>query len=178
VDYIDLLLIHWPEKAMSLPETLGAMADLKHNGKIRHLGVSNFTTDWMRQALEATDQTLFCNQVEYHPYINQTPLLRFCGEHDIGVVAYSPLARGRVTKDDRLTEIGRKYDKSAAQIALRWLVQQPGVIAIPKGSSAGHIRENFEIFDFELDPDDHAAISAFPENKRLIDPDWSPDWDT
>lgn len=178
VDYLDLLLIHWPEESTPLHETLGAMAELKRGGKIRHLGVSNFTVAWLKEATQATDAPIFCNQIEYHPYIKQGPILRFCREREIPVVAYSPLARGRVLRDERLSEVGRKHGKSAAQVALRWILRQGGFAAIPKGSSEEHIRENLEIFDFELDQDDIAAIGALEHDNRLIDPDWAPEWDT
>jgi diketogulonate reductase-like aldo/keto reductase len=178
MDYIDLLLIHWPEDAVPLADTLGAMAALKRDGKIRHLGVSNFTVKWIEKAEAATDEPLFCNQIEYHPYIAQGPPMKACHDRGIGIVAYSPLARGRVVKDERLSEIGRKHGKSPAQVALRWLVRQTDVVAIPKGTSETHIRENLDIFDFELDQDDMAAIGALGHGQRLIDPEWSPDWDT
>lgn len=177
-DYVDLLLIHWPETSMSLSDTLRTMARLRTEGKIRHLGVSNFTMTLVKKALAATDVPIFCNQVEYHPYLDQGPLLRLCRQHEMAVVAYSPLARGRVVRDERLVGIGEKYGKTPAQVALRWLVQQGNVAAIPKGTSEGHIRENMQIFDFELEKDDFDAVSAFEENRRLIDPNWAPEWDT
>ena len=178
VEYLDLLLIHWPEEQTPLEETLGAMAELRGAGKIRHVGVSNFTVDWLEKAAAATDVPIFCNQIEYHPYIAQGPPQRFCREHDIAVVAYSPLARGRAAKDERLIEIGRHYDKTPAQVALRWLVRQTGVAAIPKGSSPEHIGDNLDVFDFDFTKEDLAAIAELEKDKRLIDPDQAPDWDT
>ena len=177
-DYVDLLLIHWPEESVPLKETLGAMSDLKQEGKIRHIGVSNFTVEWMQRAVSATDEEIFCNQIEYHPYIKQAPPMRFCGQRGIGIVAYSPLARGKAVNDSRLASIATKHGKTAAQIALRWLVRQDDVIAIPKGRSEEHIRQNFEIFDFELDHEDMEAIGKFERDQRLIDPDWAPEWDS
>lgn len=177
-EYLDLLLIHWPEPDTPLADTLGAMETLKQQGKIRHLGVSNFTVAWMQQAVEAAESPIFCNQIEYHPYIAQGPPMRFCRDHDMAVVAYSPLAQGRVAQDAQLAEIGRKYGKSAAQVALRWLVRQKGVVAIPKGTSEEHIRDNMEIFDFELDHEDLSIIGSFDRNLRLIDPEDGPEWDT
>ncbi len=177
-DYIDLLLIHWPDASVPLADTLGAMSNLKHEGRIRHLGVSNFTVEWMDKALAATDESIFCNQIEYHPYIKQGPPMKACHDKGIAIVAYSPLARGRVLRDEHLAEIGQKHGKSPTQVALRWLVRQPDVIAIPKGTSEKHIRENIDIFDFELDDEDMASIGAIDHNTRLIDPDWAPEWDT
>lgn len=176
--HVDLLLIHWPESDVPLDETLGAMAELKREGKIRHLGVSNFTVEWMHKAVHATDEPIFCNQIEYHPYIDQTPPMDTCRERDIAIVAYSPLARGRVPEDARLAEIGRKHGKTGTQVALRWLIRQDDVIAIPKGSSEAHIRDNLAVFDFDLDDRDMAAIAAFERGQRLIDPDFAPTWDT
>lgn len=178
IDYADLLLIHWPEEQVPIEETLGAMEELRTEGKIRHLGVSNFTVNWMKKAVAATDVPIFCNQIEYHPYIPQQPPIRFCSEHGIAVVAYSPLARGRVVKDERLAEIGKKHAKTPAQVGLRWLLEQDDVVAIPKGRSKKHIRENFEIFDFELDDEDLDIIAGLERNQRLIDPDWAPAWDS
>lgn len=177
-DYLDLLLIHWPEEDAPLAETIGAMEDLKRKGRIRHLGVSNFTVDWMKRAVAAAEQPIFCNQVEYHPYLSQRPLLDFCRELGIAIVAYSPLARGLVARDERLAGIGRKHGKSPAQVSLRWLIHQDGVIAIPKGGRNEHLRENLGIFDFELDAEDLAFIDTFEDDHRQIDPDWAPRWDT
>jgi diketogulonate reductase-like aldo/keto reductase len=176
-DYLNLLLIHWPEESVPLADTLGAMADLKKDGKIRHLGVSNFTADWITRAIAAIDEPIFCNQIEYHPFLTQDPVSKLCREKGIGVTAYSPLARGQVVNDQRLQAIGSKYNKSAAQIALRWIIQKPGTIAIPKGTSEEHIRANFDIFDFELEPNDIITIDALEKDHRLINPDWAPRWD-
>jgi 2,5-diketo-D-gluconate reductase B len=176
--YVDLLLIHWPDDTVPLSDTLGAMAMLKKDGKIRNLGVSNFTVAWLEKALAAAEEPLFCNQIEYHPYIRQGPPMETCRANGMGVVAYSPLARGRVLKDERLADIGRKHGKGPTQVALRWIVDQSDVIAIPKATSEAHIRENLDIFDFDLDDDDLATIGAFQRDQRLINPDWAPEWDT
>jgi 2,5-diketo-D-gluconate reductase B len=177
-DYVDLLLIHWPEDDVPLAETLGAMAKLREAGKIKHLGISNFTLKWIKKAVDATEVPIFCNQVEYHPYLSQEPVLNFCRKEGMALVAYSPLARGQVAEDERFIEIGEKYDKTPAQVALRWLLDQDGVVAIPKGSSEDHISENLEIFDFELDESDLDKLDGLEDDRRLIDPQWSPDWDT
>ena len=177
-DYLDLLLIHWPDKNVPLAETFGAMAELKSEGKTRHVGVSNFTIKYMGRALDVSAEAIFCNQIEYHPYIKQGPIMKFCREHDVPVVAYSPLASGQVLKDETLAEIGRKHDKSPAQVALRWVLRQTGVAAVPKSTSEEHLRQNLEVFDFELDKDDLAAIGALEHDGRIIDPSWAPDWDS
>lgn len=177
-DYLDLLLIHWPEEDVPLKETLGAMAQLRGEGLIKHVGVSNFTLNWLKKAVDSTDVPLFCNQVEYHPYLSQEPVLNFCREEGMALVAYSPLARGQVVEDKRLVAIGEKYDKTPAQVALRWLIEQDNVVAIPKGSSEDHIAENLDVFDFELEDRHIEEIEDFEHDRRLIDPNWSPDWDT
>ena len=112
----------------------------------------------------------FCNQIEFHPYLRQAPPIQACRDQGLAIVAYSPLARGGVLKDPRLAAIGKTHGKSPAQVALRWLVQQSGVIAIPKGTRAAHLRENLAVFDFELDDREMASIGAGDHCQRLIDP--------
>lgn len=176
-DYVDLLLIHWPNSDVDLEETLGAMKKLKDAGKTRLIGVSNFTVELMEQAVEIMGGEIACNQVEYHPYLSQKPLLDYMRPHNIALTAYSPLARGEVAGKDALAAIAEKYGKHPTQIALRWLVQQDGVCAIPKTAHKSYAESNFEIFDFELDGDDMAEIFALGTGHRLIDPDWAPQWD-
>jgi diketogulonate reductase-like aldo/keto reductase len=177
-DYVDLLLVHWPDDSVPLDETFGAMAELRENGRIRHIGVSNFPVEWMERAVETADFPIFCNQIEYHPYIDQKPVLSFCHEHHIAIVAYSPLAQGAVIDDRRLAEIGTRYDKTASQVALRWLVQQPNVAAIPKSTGLDHIEDNLNIFDFELSADDVSLIDSIEKDRRIINPPWAPRWDS
>ncbi|MBS3762770.1 MAG: aldo/keto reductase [Planctomycetes bacterium] len=176
-DYVDLLLIHWPNRDVPVGETLGAMAEASEQGKVRHIGVSNFTVSLLEEATEASDMPIFCNQVEYHPFLSQDPVLGWCRTHNALLVAYSPLARGGILEEPRLEEIGKKYDKTAAQVVLRWFMQQPSVVAIPKASSVDHLEENFDIFDFELGEDEMDAIFGLAKDGRLINPGWAPDWD-
>jgi diketogulonate reductase-like aldo/keto reductase len=149
-DYVDLLLIHWPHPRVPVAETLAAMADLQEAGLVRHLGVSNFTRSQLQEARQAVDTPIVADQVLYHPYKDQSSLREYCADEAIALTAYSPLARGHVLGDERLERIGRRYDKSAAQVALRWLVQQDTVVAIPKASSRDHIADNLAVFDFSL----------------------------
>lgn len=151
-EYVDLLLIHQPNylTLASHEETLRAMADLRDEGLIRHVGVSNFGVEKLRRAREVSDAPILTNQVQYHPYWDQRKLLDYCRVHDILLTAYSPLARGAVLDDPILERIGRGYDKSPAQVALRWLLQQDGVVTIPKATSREHIEANLDVFDFEL----------------------------
>jgi 2,5-diketo-D-gluconate reductase B len=144
---------------------------------VKHIGVSNFPVARLRAAVEATDAPIFCNQVEYHPYLNQEPVLSFCRDHDIAVVAYSPLAQGKATNDRRLAEVGSRHGKTAAQVALRWLTSQPGVAAIPKATSKEHLETNLDVFDFELSDEEISLIDSIEGDGRIIDPGWAPEWD-
>jgi 2,5-diketo-D-gluconate reductase B len=151
-DYLDLLLIHWPNTPWMAPlsETLGAMNDLVEEGLVRHIGVSNFSPSLLDKARDISSTPIFTDQVQYHPYWDQRKLLDYCRIHDVLLTAYSPLARGGVLDDPALVQIGNRYGKSPAQVALRWLVQQEGVAAIPKASSREHLEANLAVFDFEL----------------------------
>jgi diketogulonate reductase-like aldo/keto reductase len=174
---VDLLLLHWPNPRVPLSETLDALAHVRKLGMARHIGVSNFTVALMEEAIEKCPAPLLCNQVEYHPYLDQTRIREACVQHDMALVAYSPIAKGRVRKDELLARIGSAHGKSAAQVCLRWLVQQ-GVAAIPRTSKLERLSENIEIFDFELSEEDTAEISAMSRGDgRLTDFGFSPKWD-
>lgn len=172
-DYVDLLLIHWPNQSVPLEESLGAMRELKDEGKVKHVGVSNFTPELLERALEIEPE-IVCNQVEMHPFLQQREMLKFCVENDIILTAYSPLAHGKVIGNQTLEEIGEKYDKNAAQVALRWLIQQDKVVAIPKSSSEEHQGQNLEALDFHLDEEDLNKISRMDKNHRETDPPFAP----
>jgi 2,5-diketo-D-gluconate reductase B len=174
-DYLDLLLLHWPDESVPLERTLAALVELREAQKIRQLGVSNFPAGLLAQAL--AHAPVFCDQVEYHPFLGQERLLELARGRDVLVTAYSPLAHGRVPDDATLSEIGEAHGKSAGQVALRWLLDQPGVSPIPKASSHERRVENFEVFDFSLSDDERARIDALPKDDRQIDPDFGPDWD-
>jgi 2,5-diketo-D-gluconate reductase B len=150
VDRVNLLLIHWPHPRVPIEETIGAMDDLVDDGLVSHVGVSNFTAAQVAAAVEATDHPIVTDQVLYHPYVDQTARLEACRDRGVALTAYSPLARGDVLDDPVLAEIGERCDKSAAQVSLRWLVQQDGVLAIPKATGRAHLAANLAVFDFEL----------------------------
>lgn len=150
MDYVDLLLIHWPSFLVPIEETLGAMADLVDEGLVRHVGVSNFSPDRLENARENSRSPILTDQVQYHPYKDQGDLLDYCQREGIMLTAYSPLTHGGIVGDERLAEIGAHYDKTATQVALRWLTQQEMVAAIPKATSPEHQAVNIDIFDFEL----------------------------
>ena len=177
-DYVDLLLIHWPSRREPLAETLGAFAEAKAKGRTRFIGVSNFTVALLREAIEMHRADIVCNQVEYHPYLSQRPVQAAMAQYGLILTAYSPLARGRVAADRDLAHIGQAYGKTPSQVALRWLLDQPNVAAIPKSASRKHLAANFAVFDFSLSVADRAAIDAKRGGTRLVDPaGWAPDWD-
>jgi 2,5-diketo-D-gluconate reductase B len=174
---VDLLLLHWPNPHVPLAETLGALAHVKKLGMVRHIGVSNFTVAMMDEAVAACPEPLVCDQVEFHPYLDQTRVREACARHGMALVAYSPVAKGRVKGDQTLERIGRIYRKTAAQICLRWLVQQ-NVSAIPRTSRIERLSENIDIFDFELSGDEMQEISGLGSTKgRLTDFGFAPKWD-
>jgi 2,5-diketo-D-gluconate reductase B len=147
-DYVDLLLMHWPGEGVPLGETLGAMRELQDDGSVLQIGVSNFSPSLVEEATEYAE--IFCNQVQYHPYRSQEDLLDQAREMDYLLTAYTPLSRGGVQDDATLREIGEAHGKTATQVALRWLVQQEKVSAIPKATGEEHLAENLDVFDFEL----------------------------
>jgi 2,5-diketo-D-gluconate reductase B len=175
VDYLDLLLLHWPSPDVPLEETLKALTALRADGRIRSLGVSNFPAGLLKQALDMAP--VFCNQVEYHPFLDQSRLLELARANDVLITAYSPLAHGKVPDDETLNRIGQAHDKTAGQVALRWLLDQDHVSPIPKASSHERRVENFEVFDFELSAEERAEIDGLPKDVRTADPPWAPDWD-
>ena len=176
-DYVNLLLIHWPSRSVPLEETLAAFNELRSKGGARQIGVSNFPSAILRKATEISDAPVFCNQVEYHPYLSQDKVLKVCRENQVMLTAYSPLARGEVVGDDVLNEIGSKYGKSAAQVTLRWLLQQKLVCAVPKAADPEHLESNLNVFDFELTDDDMVLIAGLEKEMRLISPSLAPEWD-
>lgn len=175
-EYVDLLLIHWPSSTIPLSETMAALAEVRGRGKTRHIGVSNFPPGLMIKALGF--ESIVCNQVEYHPFLEQNELLQVARAHEIAVIAYCPLARGRVMADRTLRHIGERHGKSPAQVTLRWLLDQGCVAAIPKASRPEHAAANFDIFDFELTPAEQARIAELGggHEERLINPVWAPIW--
>src|SRR3984885_429179 len=164
---VDLLLLHWPNPRVPLQETLGALAHVRKLGLTRHIGVSNFTVSLIEQAVAACPEPLVCDQVEFHPYLDQTKVRDACHRHGMAVVAYSPVAKGKVKNDATLAAIGQGHGKSAAQVCLRWLVQQ-NVSAIPRTSRLERLSENIDIFDFELSEEEMRAISAMGNAKGRL----------
>jgi 2,5-diketo-D-gluconate reductase B len=174
VNQIDLLLIHWPTPGMNLKKIIRTFSSLKSEGSVRGIGVSNFNMTLLEEAMKFGD--IFCNQVEYHPFLNQTRLLEKARNSDMLITAYSPLAKGKAVNNEKLQMIGNRYNKTAAQVILRWLIQQEKVAPIPRSSKHLHRQANFEIFDFELDENEMNSIFALDANDRQISPEWSPEW--
>ncbi len=177
-EYVDLLLVHWPAGAFEMGPTLGAFQEMQEEGKTRQIGVSNFTPALLDEAMERA--RLFCLQAEYHPLLDQHVLIERCRAGGLLFTAYSPLARGRLFDDERLQTIAEAHGKTAAQVVLRWHVQQEHVAAIPKASTAEHRAANFDIFDFELSTDEMRGIFALRRGERLVSPaSLAPDaWNT
>jgi len=177
IDHIDLLLIHWPNPRVPLSETLGAMARLKQAGLVRALGVSNFTVALLDEANRLSPEPLVCNQIECHPFLDQSKVMAACKRHDMAVVAYSPVARGNAVDNEVLERIGKAHGKSAAQASLRWLVQQ-GIVVIPRTSKVERLEENLGLFDFALSELEMAEIGRLARRgERIVDWTWSPKWD-
>jgi len=178
LDYVDLLLVHWPNPEIPLRDTMPALAKAKRDGLTRHIGVANFTVALVEEALRLCPEPLMTDQVEHHPYLDQSKLKDACRRDGLILTAHCPLGRGRLMQDVTLTAIGRRHGKSAAQVALRWAIQQ-GVVPIPRSSNPQRIAENVDIFDFALTEDEMGAIDALKRpGSRIADPvGRAPAWD-
>ena len=177
VDQVDLYLVHWPARNMNLPAMFETLMKLKQEGRTRAIGVANFNIALLKTVVEDIKAPIACNQVEYHVMLDQTKLRQYLTAKSIPLVAYCPLAQGRVASEDVLTRIGRKHDASAAQVALKWLLDQDGVAAIPKASRAESQQANLDALKLRLDDDDRKAIAALPKNLRCVNPGFAPAWD-
>jgi diketogulonate reductase-like aldo/keto reductase len=179
LDYVDLLLVHWPQPKVPFAETLGALAKAKRRGLTRHIGVSNFTLAMLEEAVHVCPEPLVTNQVEYHAYLPQDRMLAALRRHGMILTAYCPVARGELIGDPTVGEIAKGHGKSPAQVCLRWLIQQPMVAAVPRALQEKHIDDNIDIFDFTLSDDDMRRLSALRSRKiRIADPpERAPKWD-
>src|SRR6202051_3623297 len=179
VDYVDLLLVHWPEKNTPLAETMGALAKAKQTGLARHIGVANFNIAMLDEAIRLCPEPLVTLQAECHPYLDQTKVVEACRQRGLGLTAYCPHGRGRLHGDPVLTEIGKRKGKTFAQVALRWLMQQGVIAAIPRSSNAARIAQNIDVFAFELSDDDMRRIGALKRaDGRIANPvGRAPQWD-
>jgi diketogulonate reductase-like aldo/keto reductase len=179
LDYVNLLLIHWPQPRVPLEETLGALAKAKREGLARHIGVSNFTVALLDEAVAKCPEPIVTNQVEYHAYLRQDKMLAACARHGLIVTCYAPVARTRVLDDPVITEIAAAHAKTAAQVALRWLVQHPQLAVVPRALEFSEIEEDIDLFDFELSDEEMGRIGVLRErNLRIVDPEVRrPEWD-
>ena len=166
-DYVDLLLIHWPTFSTSLGDMLEIMYGIKESQKARAIGVSNFNTTLLNECARLGFEDIYCNQVEYHPFLSQEILLKKMNEMDVIPVAYCPICRGDVAKDSVIIELSEKYNKTPAQVTLRWLIQQQSV-AIPKTAKLERLKENIDIYDFEIDDQDMTRIHSLARGQRLV----------
>ncbi|MBX7045827.1 MAG: aldo/keto reductase [Ignavibacteria bacterium] len=172
---IDLLLLHWPSDDETNKAAIAQLAMAQQKNYTKLVGISNFTLSQMETARKEAD--IFCNQVEYHPYLTQNKIRSYLEQHNMLLTAYRPLADGKILNDSEVISLSEKYSRTPAQIILRWFIQQNGVSVIPKASDANHRKENFAIFDFELAREDMDKIFGLNKNERLVNPSWSPKWD-
>ena len=177
LDYVDLFMVHWPARAMDLPAMFETLGQLKAEGRIRAMGVCNFTLPLLRAAIEQVGAPIAVNQIEYHVLLDQTPVRTYLAGHSIPVVAYCPLAQGGLADQPELAAIGRKHGASPAQVALKWLLDQDGVAAIPKAQRPESQQANLDALKLALDDDDRRVISALPKDSRLVNPPFAPAWD-
>ena len=177
LDHVDLHLVHWPSKNMNLPAIFETLMNLKGEGRTRAIGVANFTVALLKTVVEEIKAPIACNQVEYHVMLDQTPLRKYLAAKSIPLVAYCPLAQGKVASDPTLAAIGRKHGASAAQVAVKWLLDQDGVAAIPKASRAESQKANLGALNVGLDDEDIKAIAGLPKDRRCVNPGFAPAWD-
>ena len=179
LEQVDLLLIHWPNPRIPLPETMAALNRARRDGLARHIGVSNFPTGLLAEAIRLSEAPLVANQVEHHPYLDQAKLLAACRAAGIALVSYCPLSRGGpLFEEPAVRDAAAAHGKTPGQIVLRWHVQQQGVVAIPRTTRKERLAENAAIFDFRLSDAEMAAISVLgTAGRRICDYDFSPEWD-
>jgi 2,5-diketo-D-gluconate reductase B len=177
LDHVDLYLVHWPAKNMNLPAMFETLLKLKEEGHARAIGVANFNIALLKTVVEQIKAPIACNQVEYHVMLDQTPLRQYMNAKSIPLVAYCPLAQGRAASDQTLVKIGHKHGASAAQVALKWLLDQDNVAVIPKASRAESQQANLDARNVGLDDEDLKAIAGLSKNNRFVNPGFAPAWD-
>ncbi|MEH2471941.1 2,5-diketo-D-gluconate reductase B [Nitrobacteraceae bacterium AZCC 2161] len=177
LDHVDLYLVHWPSKGMNLPAMFETLMKLKQEGRTRAIGVANFTVALLKTVVEEIGAPIACNQIEYHVLLDQTKVKTYLASKSIPLVGYCPLAQGKVTDNEVLKTIGAKHNASAAQVALKWLLDQDGVAAIPKASRAESQQANLDALKLTLDDADRKAIAALPKNQRLVNPAFMEGWE-
>jgi len=178
-DHVDLLLLHWPNPEIPLRQTIPALNAVKREGLARAIGLSNFTMALLDEAWSLTEEPFAAEQIELHPFLDQRRIRAALASRDMAVIAYCPLALGATAGDPAIGRIAQAHRRTPAQVSLRWLMQQPDVVAIPKTSKVDRLVENLAVFDFELSADDMAAMAALtrPGSRLVNEPQWVPQWD-
>jgi 2,5-diketo-D-gluconate reductase B len=175
--FVDLLLIHWPNPTVPLADTLEVLCRARREGRAKHVGVANFTTALLQEAVKLASEPLVTNQIEVHPFLDQGKVLAACRQHGLSVTAYCPLARGQIPGNAVLEHVGTMHGKSASQVALRYLVQQ-GIIPIPRTANPDHLAANLAVFDFQLTDAEMAEIGKLKKpDGRVVNPPHAPKWD-
>lgn len=181
LDQLDLLLIHWPSKTIPMRESIKALNDAKRRGLTKHIGVSNFPTRLLAEAVSLTSEPLVANQCEYHPHLDQVKVVEACRKYGIAFVSYCPLGRGAVgglLDEPAVKEIAARVKRTPGQVVLRWHVQQPGVVAVPKTSNRQRLAENLAVFDFELTGEEMKRLSGLARpDGRVVKQPFAPEWD-
>ncbi|GAB3257817.1 aldo/keto reductase [Chitinimonas naiadis] len=177
LDYVDLFLVHWPSPDMDLPAIFETLLRLREQGLVRAVGVCNFTVPLLRSVIEQIGAPIACNQIEYHLLLDQTPVRAYLASHGVPVVAYCPLAQGKLADHPDLARIAAKHGAQPAQVALKWLLDQEGVAAIPKARRKESQQANLDALHLQLDDEDRRLIAALPKNQRLVNPGFGPTWD-
>lgn len=176
---VDLLLIHWPNPDIALEDSIDALNETVRMGLTRHIGVANFTSAMLDEAVAVSEAPLVCNQVEYHPFLSQDALLGACRRHGMALVAYSPVGRGGgILAHPLIADLAGRHGRTPAQIVLRWEVQQDIVAAIPRTKTPARLAENLNVFDFELTGEEQSAVTKLTlRRRRLGNPAFAPNWD-
>ncbi|HLZ04907.1 MAG TPA: aldo/keto reductase [Bradyrhizobium sp.] len=177
LDVVDLYLVHWPKPGMHLPSMFETLMTFREEGRARAIGVANFNIALLKTVVEELKAPIACNQIEYHVMLNQSKVKQYMDAKSIPLVAYCPLAQGRAASNETLVAIGKKYGTSAAQVALKWLLDQGGVAAIPKASRHESQKANWDALSLTLDDDDRKNIAGLPKNQRFVSPGFAPAWD-
>jgi 2,5-diketo-D-gluconate reductase B len=176
LEYVDLYMVHWPSRDMDIATVMEALTALRDAGRTRAIGVCNFNLPMMRKAVDEIGAPVAALQVEYHPFLEQSTMLAYLRERKIPLTAYAPLAQGRAAKHETLKRIGDKHGVSAAQVTIAWLLDQDGVIAIPKAQRTESQQSNLDALKIRLDDEDRSAIAGLPKDQRYVTPPFAPNW--
>lgn len=176
-EYVDLFMLHWPATDWDLPRTIDTLVSFKEQGLARNIGVANFPLPLLRKVVEELGAPLSAIQVEYHVLLGQNALLNYARQHDLALTAYTPLARNKVSQIPTIQQIAAKHGVLPTQVALKWLLDQPNVAAIPKASSEANQLANLSALDVQLDDEDRALIASLSKRERQVSPEFAPVWD-